>query len=416
MKPFYVIFALLSTVLIEAQSTKKVFFIGNSYTNTNNIPELTKLIATSAGDQFTYAQHTPGGSTLQQHANNAQVTSTLAQGNWDYVVLQEQSQLPAFPDADVVRQVYPYATALSDKIRQYNPCAQVAFYMTWGRKNGDPANCAFWTPLCTYLGMDNLLQQRYTTMATDNRGILAPVAAVWRYLITNHPEIDLYSADESHPSLAGSMAAAYTFYSIFFQKTPNSATYNSGLPNSTINAIKNAVQQVVFDNLRQWKIYDYDPVVQFNYTLNNNEVAFSNLSTNSQTYLWDFGDGNTATAANPTHAYTQNGTYTVTLKATTCGKTVTLEKTLVISSLSITAFSDKTSFLYPVPAGDYIELNTDEVFANLSIIDNNGKAIQPTYQRNVTTYTIDLQKLSSGSYYLIMHLKDGPRSLPFIKR
>ena len=31
------------------------------------------------------------------------------------------------------------------------------------------------------------------------------------------------------------------------------------------------------------------------------------------TYAWDFGDGGTSTAANPTHTYTANGKYTATL-------------------------------------------------------------------------------------------------------
>jgi len=36
----------------------------------------------------------------------------------------------------------------------------------------------------------------------------------------------------------------------------------------------------------------------------------------SLSYLWDFGDGNTATGLNPTHTYADNGTYTVTLTVT----------------------------------------------------------------------------------------------------
>src|SRR5690606_7668310 len=34
-------------------------------------------------------------------------------------------------------------------------------------------------------------------------------------------------------------------------------------------------------------------------------VSFTNLSSNSSTYAWNFGDGGTSTAANPTHNYTQ---------------------------------------------------------------------------------------------------------------
>ncbi|MET8082287.1 PQQ-dependent sugar dehydrogenase [Streptomyces sp. NPDC005303] len=49
-------------------------------------------------------------------------------------------------------------------------------------------------------------------------------------------------------------------------------------------------------------------------------VRFSSAGTSDQdgdalTYSWDFGDGGTSTAANPTHKYKNNGTYTATLTA-----------------------------------------------------------------------------------------------------
>ena len=43
-------------------------------------------------------------------------------------------------------------------------------------------------------------------------------------------------------------------------------------------------------------------------------VSFSDISENAPTYwLWDFGDGNTSNMQNPSHSYSQNGTYTVSL-------------------------------------------------------------------------------------------------------
>ena len=83
---------------------------------------------------FEHHSQTPGGATLQDHANNPNVTSDINQGNWDYVVLQEQSQLPSFPDSQVQNQVYPYALQLSNLIKTANPCGNVIFYMTQGRK------------------------------------------------------------------------------------------------------------------------------------------------------------------------------------------------------------------------------------------------------------------------------------------
>ncbi|MCP4427640.1 MAG: PKD domain-containing protein, partial [Chloroflexi bacterium] len=44
-------------------------------------------------------------------------------------------------------------------------------------------------------------------------------------------------------------------------------------------------------------------------------AAFTNLSQNSVSYLWQFGDGSTSTQISPVHVYTQTGAYTVTLTA-----------------------------------------------------------------------------------------------------
>ncbi|MFC7896603.1 PQQ-dependent sugar dehydrogenase [Streptomyces sp. NPDC057381] len=58
-------------------------------------------------------------------------------------------------------------------------------------------------------------------------------------------------------------------------------------------------------------------------------VAFSSAGSSDAdgdalTHAWDFGDGATSTAADPTHTYTTNGQYTATLKVTdTTGKSAT---------------------------------------------------------------------------------------------
>jgi hypothetical protein len=44
-----------------------------------------------------------------------------------------------------------------------------------------------------------------------------------------HPEIELYATDGSHPSAAGSYAAACSFYSVILRKNPVDITYDFGL-------------------------------------------------------------------------------------------------------------------------------------------------------------------------------------------
>jgi PKD repeat protein len=47
----------------------------------------------------------------------------------------------------------------------------------------------------------------------------------------------------------------------------------------------------------------------------NGPISFINNSLGANTYLWDFGDGNTSINPNPTHTYDVSGTYSVTLYA-----------------------------------------------------------------------------------------------------
>lgn len=46
------------------------------------------------------------------------------------------------------------------------------------------------------------------------------------------------------------------------------------------------------------------------------KINFTNLSISSTDYSWDFGDGNSSTAKDPSNVYETEGTYTVTLTAT----------------------------------------------------------------------------------------------------
>jgi PKD repeat protein len=55
------------------------------------------------------------------------------------------------------------------------------------------------------------------------------------------------------------------------------------------------------------------PVAGFSALPTDLSVAFTSTATgDSLTYLWDFGDGNTSTEQNPTHAYATGGSYNVT--------------------------------------------------------------------------------------------------------
>jgi len=397
--------AFFSMILSYSQETKRVLFLGNSYTYYNNLPNLLKQAANSVGDDVVFDSNTPGGYRLKGHATNTTSLDKIEISNWDYVVLQEQSQFPSFPDAQLATEVFPYAQQLSNHIKLHNPCATTTFYMTWGRENGDAGNCAGWPPVCTYEGMDDLLRQRYQTMANDNNGISSPVGAVWRYLRTNHPTLNLYSGDGSHPSITGSYAGAITFYCALFRKDPTLLSFNSSLSTTDANTIKAAVKTVVFNDFQEWNIGDYDPVA--NFTSNNiNEVyTFTNNSNNGLSYLWDFGDGNTSTDENPTHTYTNTGNFTVTLTVTNCNKNSISTQNITVNALSINdiEITNNNFYLIKNPVTNEISIKCNLFTQNeyqLHLTSILGQTILKESSVNNEIQKIDVSSLASGMYII----------------
>jgi PKD repeat protein len=66
-------------------------------------------------------------------------------------------------------------------------------------------------------------------------------------------------------------------------------------------------------------------------------VNFTNLSTGATSYSWSFGDSTSSTNVNPSHTYTNAGTYTVSLQAISASATNTLMETNFITVTSSTA-------------------------------------------------------------------------------
>ena len=405
---------LLAANLANAQQQiKKVLFIGNSYTYVNDLPLLLSNAAQSAGDSVIYDSNCIGGSTLQLHSTNSTTLQKIAQGDFDFVVLQEQSQLPSFPISQVQSSVYPYAQQLDSLINDANSCTETVFYMTWGRKNGDASNCPNWPPVCTYSGMDSLLRLRYMQMANDNNAIISPVGAVWRHIRNNYPNIELYNADESHPSLEGSYAAACTFYSILFRKNPSQISFISTLDSTDASNIRNAAKLVVYDSLNFWNVGNYDLNVNFTYTYGSSTgIILLNQSTNYDSVRWDFGDGNQSTAGSPIHVYQQGGTYTITLVGYRCNETDTFS--LQVSTIQSGLSENKKNEIRisNISKSGLVTLEGDlHDVQKIDIINTEGKIIFSTC--NISN-TIPLIINNSGMYLMNIHYENFIRPIKFV--
>ena len=240
-----------------SQEEIRVLFLGNSYTYVNDLPKIIEDIATNENKVFKHASVTPGGCTLFQHVESQTSLSKIRQGNWDFVVLQEQSQLPVI---DYYRHntLKPSYKTLYDSIMLYNPNAKVVGYMTWGRRYGGQQCVNFGEGLyCSadfvdFNHMQDSLTAAYCENAYATNSYVAPVGEAWKAALATDPSLVLHSNDNSHPSYDGSYLAACVFYSVFWNKTPIGIYHDKQIDEAKAELLQTIANDVFFNNLEKW--------------------------------------------------------------------------------------------------------------------------------------------------------------------
>ncbi len=317
---------LLISSVAFCQDSLSVLFIGNSYVYTNDLPTVFKNLTLSLGDNALVDSKTNGGFTFQNHVNDPLTFQKINAQNWDYVVLQGQSQEPSFPYGQVNSATLPYAVQLADSVKSNYLCSQVNYFMTWGRQVGDPQ----WDSINTFDKMNLRLRNAYIRIADSSKSGVTPAGVAWKYVIDNHPTINLFSSDGSHPNIAGTYLTACTFYASLFHKSPVGSTYWTTLDQTTAEILQNVASLVVLDSLSEWRLKHLDSLVVSNFSFVNSnppfEFQFSNQSEYSTDYFWSFGDGVTSSLENPTHVYNSPGIYQIDLIGNSiCGADTTVQ-------------------------------------------------------------------------------------------
>ncbi len=115
------------------------------------------------------------------------------------------------------------------------------------------------------------------------------------------------------------------------------------------------------------------------------KVLFQSETVLAESIHWDFGDGNESTERHPNHIYSEGGTFTVTMTATSeTGETLERESTITVwgelAGWSLgTVSADSMAFYDNTYLGDFIYLY---------LLDSNGNQIDYTGTGSVSGYYI----------------------------
>lgn len=168
-----------------------------------------------------------------------------------------------------------------------------------------------------------------------------------------------------------------------------------GIDPTVAGQIQAAADLVVLDSLDTWSLHHQatHTLADFGFTVGlSGEVTFDNLSTKAQSYSWDFGDGQTSTDENPTVTYGTNGTYTVTLTATSECNVDVISYQVDVQTVSLLEGNFDLAVLKSLGNGQFV-IESDAIVENVQIIDAAGNQIQSNSNK-----VIDLSQVASGLY------------------
>ena len=244
-----------------------VLMFGNSYTFANSLGTLVEAMGVTNADVVA-----AGGNDLADHWANVNFSgsnsnTTLRDPNidWNFVVLQDQSQIPSLPTSDSNWQASKNgAVHLATEIEVEG--GDAVLFMTWGRRSGESPNQ--WHQYNNinqnFTDMQNRLANGYyhyaeNMSAAGNTVWIAPVGLAFEHIhdsiaaggvdptASGNTFYNLYDTDGSHPSASGSYLAACVLYATMTGNSPVGSNDTVSLSASLKLELQQAAAATVFN-------------------------------------------------------------------------------------------------------------------------------------------------------------------------
>lgn len=210
----------LARPALPAARPLRVLLVGNSYTKFNMMPRLLSRLSLAVHGarplQVDFEVH--GGYSLRMHWVARRAAERIRHGHYDFVVLQGHS-LSAVDHADELDE---YAERFEQLAAETG--ARTVLYQTWPRKEGSREYQKN-EHVHSFAEMAARVDDVYSGIAARLGARLAPVGRAFVRAVDDRSGIELYRADDSHPTPMGSFLAACVLYGALTGEDPRASRY-----------------------------------------------------------------------------------------------------------------------------------------------------------------------------------------------
>ena len=180
----------------------------------------------------------------------------------------------------------------------------------------------------------------------------------------------------------------------------------------------NETEGVGIDNINIYEC-EYLPVANFEYTINGNQVTFTNISDGGTAFFWNFGDNalmpSTSEEESPVFEYLTPGQYTVILTVMNeCGS----DNISIIIDISTTSsiYSNKNIKIYPNPSKDVLFISSENQIPEKVIITSISGNVIKEFIPQSKLDNIYIKNLSAGIYIASIFTNDTVSYIRFVKQ
>lgn len=370
---------------------------------------MVQAFADSAKIKIITGMHAPGGVSVGDtaqgtwaHMNNPVLFAMIRSKKWDVAVIQDNQgrfvrDSAVFSGASKVVQGH---LNIMDSIKANNNCAKIVLFGGWAWKYGSPP---FGN---TGIECIQRILVNYRVLNDTMKEIIAPIGEAWIKAFKYLPSVNLWDADDAHPSYAGSYLTASVIFSTIFDTLALSQNYSGILNVTDANKLKAFGDSAVFGSAFHSK-YNLGGMEKRTPVFNP-DGTFT-LPGNYTNCFWY--KNNVLVANASTLILQDTGLYkAVAQEADGCIIKSCTRKVTSLPLLNLVGLDNsleiKNLRVFPNPSKeDFIFITSDESIERVEIFNLSGQLQKTELENSKTGLIISTKNLAAGCYFLQMNTK-----------